>query len=73
MESARLFQGTYQNPNHNDFHSIKREYCIELIWLEALVKKPNLVVPAPVRNLQGDRVVLDTDAVDVNIEQLSSD
>ncbi|MEK4365722.1 phosphotransferase [Paenibacillus sp. FSL M8-0212] len=28
----------------------------ELIWLEALVKDTNLVVPAPVRNLQGDLV-----------------
>ncbi|WP_405169751.1 phosphotransferase [Paenibacillus sp. FSL H8-0280] len=28
----------------------------ELIWLEALVKDTNLVVPVPVRNLQGDLV-----------------
>ncbi|HBU80459.1 MAG TPA: aminoglycoside phosphotransferase [Paenibacillus sp.] len=34
----------------------KGNIASELIWLEALVKDTNLVVPAPVRNLQGDLV-----------------
>ncbi|WP_340386388.1 hypothetical protein [Paenibacillus sp. FSL E2-0151] len=34
----------------------KGNIASELIWLEALVKDTNLVVPVPVRNLQGDLV-----------------
>ncbi|GIP44739.1 hypothetical protein J45TS6_31980 [Paenibacillus sp. J45TS6] len=34
----------------------KGNIASELIWLESLVKDTNLVVPAPVRNLQGDLV-----------------
>ncbi|MEK4664484.1 phosphotransferase [Priestia sp. FSL H7-0729] len=43
---------------HTATSSIKSKGNIasELIWLEALVRDTNLVVPAPVRNLQGDLV-----------------
>lgn len=35
----------------------KGNVASELIWLEALVKDTNLVVPAPVRNFQDDLVL----------------